>query len=178
MIKTASAHGFTTDELHKLENAMIAANRVLASDAFKQGLLAHKDERGISGFAGSLCTPATVCRVMTEGDASLTLFIQSYSWWNFGKRSEVAHEDDSGVTFNRRFYYGEDIPSLVNTLVHEMAHAKGFEHDYGRTARRPYSIPYACGDIAENILRLEVPGVDDRSVVQVDPASAVVSLHP
>jgi len=45
------------------------------------------------------------------------------------------------------------VPELVGNLVHEWLHKIGFDHDYRATSLRPYSVPYAIGDIAEKIAR-------------------------
>ena len=45
------------------------------------------------------------------------------------------------------------VPELVGNMIHEWLHKLGFDHDYRATALRPYSVPYAIGDIAEKIAK-------------------------
>jgi hypothetical protein len=43
---------------------------------------------------------------------------------------------------------------MVNTLTHEYTHTKSgglYTHPYRRTGSRPQTVPYAIGDIAEEI---------------------------
>lgn len=145
MIKISSAQFFSDSESCKLDKALALADQVLIDPRFQAEIEA------IPSFPDPDKTPTgkEVMAALSRGDIMLALTIMSYSWWNIGKRGEVAHEDDSGVTFNRRFFSTQDLPSLTATIVHEGLHQQGFSHDYARTARREQQSPYRVGDIAE-----------------------------
>tara|TARA_B100001971_G_C18268010_1_gene596174 strand:+ start:22773 stop:23297 length:525 start_codon:yes stop_codon:yes gene_type:complete len=42
---------------------------------------------------------------------------------------------------------------LAAFMAHEQCHNLGFEHDFRRTARRPFSVPYAVGGIISKLIR-------------------------
>lgn len=144
MINILSAKNFTTCEICTLNKAHQLTERVLDDEAFRAEVGAIPLFPDPSGpTAGSEVLAAL------EKPVSVNLTIQSYPWWNVGKRGEVAHENSSGVTFNRRFWNPNDLPAIVDTLIHEMLHQLGFSHDYERTARRDDQSPYRVGRIAE-----------------------------
>lgn len=159
MLTIASENGFTPAELTKVTDGFDLANEVIASDAFKQGVLAHTKLDGSRGFENTDDTPEEVYAKLTSGDSSIAISVRSYSPLDVAKRHEVAHENpDGGVVFNRKFFSNEDLPSLVNTIVHEYCHTRGFTHDRDATARRPFSTPYGVGAIAQKVaLQLLAP---------------------
>jgi hypothetical protein len=152
MLTIADDHGFSQDELIKVSQGFDMANRVLPSKDFHQRILAHHKLDGTPGFENTDDTPEQVYTRLTTGDAAIRISIQSYPWYDFPKRNEVAHENpDGGVVLNRKFFANEDVPSLVNTIIHEYCHTRGYVHDHEPTARRPYSVPYGVGDIAHTV---------------------------
>ncbi len=46
-----------------------------------------------------------------------------------------------------------DEAELAGHLFHEWTHQLGFEHDFNNTLRRPYSVPYALGEIIEDLAK-------------------------
>jgi hypothetical protein len=133
---------FTTAEIQKLEQALDMANKVLLSDSFKGSVSAAR-------FTSTNDNGVEVYQRLMSKDWEVPFAIQSYSRWQFWKWREVANEDESGlVTFNRKFFTTQSIPSLVNTVVHETCHVAGYSH---RSATDYNSVPYQVGSIAEEV---------------------------
>lgn len=54
---------------------------------------------------------------------------------------------------NTRYFNTNSHSDVVGNVVHEWLHKLGFEHDFKRTARRPYSVPYAVGKIMRELVK-------------------------
>ena len=48
------------------------------------------------------------------------------------------------------FFKKATYKQIAGSLVHEYCHKQGFIHDFKRTARRPYSVPYQVGNWIAN----------------------------
>lgn len=57
---------------------------------------------------------------------------------------------DATIYVNRKFHDGYSVCSEASGNGHEMLHVLGFDHDYNRTARRPYSVPYSWNAMADS----------------------------
>ncbi len=57
------------------------------------------------------------------------------------------------IYVNRKFYDRYTSAQIARNLMHEWLHKIGFSHDSDATSRRPYSVPYAIGEIVERLLR-------------------------
>lgn len=68
------------------------------------------------------------------------------------------NQDTQEIFINTK-YFNDNLNSLagncaiIGNIVHEYMHKIGFDHDYFSTGLRPYSVPYAIGDIAETVTR-------------------------
>ena len=54
------------------------------------------------------------------------------------------------VSFSTKYLY-QNAPRKANTIMHEWLHLIGFEHEKEYTDTRGYSVPYAVGDIVQEI---------------------------
>jgi hypothetical protein len=145
----ASTAGFSTGELAKLDQALARANEVVAAAAFKSLVLAYQKDDGTPGFEATTDTAQQVFDKLTAADAAIVIAIRSYSWIELGKRREVAHEDSSGgVVLNRRFFTTENLDDLVDTIIHEFCHVRGYHH---RSAHDYRSVPYGVGQLAGQV---------------------------
>jgi hypothetical protein len=50
--------------------------------------------------------------------------------------------------FLPRLHTREGICDIVNNVVHEYMHKVGYSHSFFNSAKRPYSVPYAVGNLA------------------------------
>lgn len=149
--------GYSPLEKQKLDRAMVKLAEVLNSREFKDAVLSHT-YAGKPGFASDSRTPAEIYAVIragkenftsaADGEVDLNVALENFSWF---QRNVVGYTTPSSdtVTTNRRFYAGFDESEIAGHLGHEWLHKVGFEHDFKATARRPYSVPYALGDLIE-----------------------------
>lgn len=61
------------------------------------------------------------------------------------------------VWMNTKYFNRYSTIQIAANLFHEWLHKLGFDHDYDRTMRRKYSVPYAIGYIVRDIARR--PGI-------------------
>ena len=73
----------------------------------------------------------------------------------FAKRitsSDVARVIPNRVWTNDKFFTTNSLGKVAGNIVHEWTHKLGFEHDFNSTARRNYSVPYAVGNIIQELV--------------------------
>lgn len=79
--------------------------------------------------------------------------LQAYSkWWPLGSAVGFTDADAGKIYTKWHFIKNAEIKELAAHYAHEYCHCIGFEHDYDNTPERPFSVPYAIGDIVENII--------------------------
>jgi hypothetical protein len=158
-VSVARATGYSALERQKLDRAMVKLGEVLGSREFKDAVLGHTFA-GKPGFASDDRSPAEVYAVIraakerytsaADGEVDLNLELRSLSWFHRGVVGYTSEGSDT-ITTNRRFFSGFDESALAGHLGHEWLHTLGFEHDFKATARRPFSVPYALGDLIESL---------------------------
>jgi hypothetical protein len=163
MIKIKSLKGATTQEIGKLDQALVLANRTWNEQAFWDGVKMARFD-GVSGTA--------VSNRLTMADPALfalDLYIYNQPWYKRWSSETAVENPDGSIGFERRYFTRATLPELVNTIFHEVSHKAGFSHDFRATARRPWSVPYLVGSIAERIASalLSAPKVQAESVVEV-----------
>jgi hypothetical protein len=151
--------GYSAAERAKLDRAMVKLGAVLSSREFRDAVLNHT-YAGKPGFANDERAPAEIYAVIraakerytdaADGEVDLNLSLRSLSWFQRGVVGYTSEDSDT-ITTNRRFFSGFDESEVAGHLGHEWLHTLGFEHDFKATARRPFSVPYALGDLIETL---------------------------
>lgn len=150
MIKIASAQGFTTAEIQKLQSAIDLLNRVMVSDDFKAGILEFE-------FDSTNDTALEVYQRLTGQDWAVDFSIVTPPWYKRWFSKEVAHEcTDGSVVFDRNKFSAQSLPSVANTALHETCH----KAKYGHASAHDYnSVPYGAGNEAEQVANRIVAGL-------------------
>lgn len=156
-VSVGRATGYSALERQKLDRAMVKLGEVLSSREFKDAVLGHTFA-GKPGFASDERPPAEIYAVIraakerytssADGEVDVNLELRSLSWFHRGVVGYTSEGSDT-ITTNRRHFAGFDEAELAGHLGHEWLHTLGFEHDFKATARRPFSVPYALGDLIE-----------------------------
>jgi hypothetical protein len=158
-VSIGRATGYSAAERAKLDRAMVKLGAVLSSREFRDAVLSHT-YGGKPGFANDARAPAEIYAVIraakerytdaADGEVDLNLSLRSLSWFQRGVVGYTSEDSDT-ITTNRRFFSGFDEAEVAGHLGHEWLHTLGFEHDFKATARRPFSVPYAVGDLIETL---------------------------
>jgi hypothetical protein len=93
-----------------------------------------------------------------EGKEELSASID-YIWdldlrlrWLFSSNTlAYTSSNTSQITINSRYFKGGADFSIAGTICHEYLHKLGYSHPREYSTVRDYSVPYAIGDICENI---------------------------
>ncbi|MBF0298718.1 MAG: hypothetical protein HQK51_08360 [Oligoflexia bacterium] len=80
----------------------------------------------------------------------MDLVVSSY-YKKFTSTVGYTYPNINKIYVNAKFYDHYNPAQIAGNFVHEWCHKLGFIHDYNRTARRAYSVPYAVGYIVEKL---------------------------
>ncbi len=154
-----AARDFTPFERHKLLQGASIVEQVMNSDEFKNAILNHSFNDA-PGFANTLHTNQEIYDLLMKGSEALTpgddyemdidITIYTSNW--FG-RNTVGYTYPSTIRtwINRRCFVYYAPSSIAGNLAHEWCHKLGFDHDFYPSAIRPFSVPYAVGNIVNEL---------------------------
>jgi hypothetical protein len=149
--------GFGSRDLLKIRSAAQELEVVLRSDAFRQRVL-HFGHDGDTSFSNNngLSNEQVYDTLMsgredysTQYDSTANLDLTLYKP-PFYKRWSVVGYGYPGtpeIYLNRNYFQVFTVAEVAGNLAHEWCHKLGFDHDYKSTSVRPYSVPYAVGEI-------------------------------
>ena len=157
-----SAKNFNDTQAAHLEASRDLLERIVNSEEFKQRVL-HVSYQGQETFVqnnglsnlqvyNKILEAAEQLPSPTEANRVIDLSVQLYTSSYFG-RNVVGYTspDTPTIYMNTYFYNGATPGESASNMMHEWMHKLGFDHDYNSTARRPYSVPYAIGDIVDQM---------------------------
>lgn len=95
-------------------------------------------------------------------DGDIDLFLHLY----FANNNVIGYTNQATeeIFINKKFFLGNlETPAgnaaIIGNIVHEYMHKMGFDHSYFNNSTRPYSVPYAVGDLAEKVTYDIIKGV-------------------
>lgn len=135
----------TQDEKNALNRIVDKMMAIQASNCFSN-YIKEPSTMLDAGQLNMLTIDQAIKKVITSRvNTTLTYYYQSRNW--FTKTLVIGYENGDGkIHANRAAWdYMSDCEKASN-LGHELSHQLGFHHDFERTARRPYSLPYVIGD--------------------------------
>jgi hypothetical protein len=69
----------------------------------------------------------------------------------FSKAIGYTYPNVTWVKSNLRFLRSMSIAEIAGHIAHEHCHKLGFKHDFKKTKKRPFSVPYAIGNIVSTL---------------------------
>jgi hypothetical protein len=159
-VQIRKANYFSATQLAKLNSAREFLEKVLNSEEFKQKVLHHTynnqetyvQNGGLTNLQiyKKMMMGAESYPVQTEANRTMDFFAELY----YSRKNVIGYTNPSTATvFMNSKYFNYFTPAQVaGNMVHEWLHKLGFEHDYDRTARRPFSVPYAVGDMVDELM--------------------------
>ena len=126
---------YKAQELEVLEIATRLSNEVTASSCFKNFMAKRSLVQ-----TGGLTNQEVITKVSTT---KLTVPVQMY----YQNNGVIGYRNPPKPTIytNRKFHAGASACARASNLTHEWSHVLGFKHDFKRTKRRPFSVPYSIG---------------------------------
>jgi hypothetical protein len=159
----ATTEGFSPADLTKLDRALMLVERVLNSEEFHRKVLGF-EWRAQRRFAENqgLTNEAILARIFDaeehsrpgrNGTLDLKLqLVRSRNPWS--RVPGWTRPGDDTIWLNSRFFRRSDwtAADVAGNLVHEWLHQLGFTHPYQATPDRPFTVPYAVGEIVSDLL--------------------------
>jgi hypothetical protein len=84
--------------------------------------------------------------VDSEMDLDMTLYYKNNSTVGY------TYPDTLKIWVNKKFFAGYTYGQVAANALHEWSHKVGFTHSFNNNASRPYSVPYAIGTIAREMV--------------------------
>ena len=85
-----------------------------------------------------------------EDNHTMDLNLRMY-WAPFSRVIGYTTPNSDTINNNRKFFRRMSNQELAGHYFHEWLHKVGFDHEFNWTPERPYSVPYAVGDIVSEI---------------------------
>jgi hypothetical protein len=145
----------------KAREAVASFVKIYNSDEFKLRVVNFK-WKGQNQFADSagltneqvynkILSGSEIANAGNDFDADINL--KAYSkGWPLGSAIGFTDPDDNLIYTKWHFIKKSTVKELAAHYAHEYCHCLGFEHDFEDTDQRPFSVPYAIGDIIEELL--------------------------
>ena len=161
-IAIQSAKNFNSTQLQHLEKSRALLEQIVNTEEFKQRVLhftyqgqeTYVQNQGLTNLQiyNLIMRAAEQLPQKTAINQTMDLSVQLYTSSWFG-RNVVGYTTASTSTIymNTYFYNSASPGDSAANMIHEWLHKLGFEHDYNSTTRRPYSVPYAIGNIVSEM---------------------------
>jgi hypothetical protein len=147
---------FTAEQRTKLEQALVVANRVLGSTAFRDQLSAI-ERFNYSGDDGSAVYAALLAKSYTlefDAVAKYAIRVRVFGRTITRKSKMIARtgEGSGKITFNTARMADFDVGYYAGTIVHELTHIAGYHH-WGNSPTRANqrSVPYRVGVLVRQL---------------------------
>lgn len=150
---------FSKRQRQKILAALVKLKKAINSDAFRKRVLAHRFA-GKQTYANNngLTNQQIYNKIMAgaekyfpkkdyEMDLDVTMYYEDTSVIGY------TYPNTTRIWVNSKFFNKFSHSSIAGNLTHEWLHKIGFGHDFEATARRPYSVPYAVGNILRSLIR-------------------------
>lgn len=140
----------------KYNQAVVIFKKVIAMQAFKDAVLTHK-YNGSIGYSSTSRSPAYIYQNILDGDEKLTpeknnaLDIEVQFYYENSTIIGYTYGNIKRIYVNTKYFDTFKPSSVAGNLMHEWCHKLGYDHDVSRTTRRPYSVPYALGNMMSTL---------------------------
>lgn len=157
-----SATNFNSSQLAHLEESRALLERIVNSEEFKQRVLhftfngqeAFHQNNGLTNLQiyNKIMAAAEELPKVTPANQVIDLTVQLYTSSWFGRNVVGYTSPDTSTIYMNTYSYNYATPAgTASNMLHEWLHKLGFDHDYYSNSSRPYSVPYAIGDIIEQM---------------------------
>ncbi len=151
---------FSQADHDKLRGAAFLLSRIVNSEAFRQRILQFS-VNGVERFhMNQGLTNEQILERINAGresysqtdDHSIDLALTLYrKWWRPWSVVGYTNPGKPEIFLNRNYFNVFQLNQIAGNLMHEWCHKIGFEHEYRSTRLRPFSVPYAVGQIVVDL---------------------------
>lgn len=162
-VNLVESRGFEGERLSKLHRSLELLERVFASDPFRAEMLGFRFQ-GRPGFANAdgLTNKQVLEHIhaaqesyhpVPDGIAQLYLNLYTPPYLRRWATVGYTYPDQADIFMNAYYFDSFREEQIAGNVAHEWMHKLGFDHDFRATTRRPYSVPYAVGEMVVRIGR-------------------------
>lgn len=160
----AHLRNFKKSDAAKIYAAKEILEKVMNSEEFKEAVLGHKFNGQVTFHQNNGMSNQEIYDhimsgaedLMPEADGIMNFDLSLYRSWNpFSKVKGYTKPDTMRIWMNKKFFRKRSWTPIdvASNMAHEWVHKMGFGHDFYNDAERPYSVPYAIGDIVGRLAR-------------------------
>ena len=160
-VQLDSVNGFSEADFAKLKAASCLMESVIRSEEFREHVYAFTWEGGDKFADNRGLSNVQIYEMLQEGreaysddaDQVANLRLKLYSPPFFKRWGVVGYgfAGDPMIFINKNYFHIFSLAEVAGNFAHEWCHKLGFEHDFRRTAKRPYSVPYGIGKIVTDL---------------------------
>lgn len=148
---------FDNADEEKVLEALDLIRRVVRTPEFRSRVLNHK-YNGVKGYASTSKSTAQIYQSFVDGAETLRpeknhvmdLQLELYTN-NSNNVVGYTYPNVLKIWMNTKYFNRYEPCEVARNLFHEWTHKLGYGHDSAVTARRPYSVPYAVGNIIQDL---------------------------
>ena len=150
--------GFDSEQSDKMQDALARLKLAVNSLKFEELVISHTyqdeltyvDNNGLYNeeIYEKIMLGAEV--LQPDEDNEIDLIVNLY----YSNNSTVGYtyENSKEIWINQKFFDLNSQAEIAGNILHEWTHKLGFKHDFYSTSSRNYSVPYAVGEMIEQII--------------------------
>lgn len=146
----------TSERQAKFNKAIAIIKKVVASTAFRDRIL-NFTYNGQKAFVDTTKTNAQVYQSILDAAEELipaknnTMNMEVETYYTNNSTVGYTNSGTTRIYVNTKFFDSYQPYNVANNLFHEWLHKVGYSHAYYYSTSRDYSVPYAVGDIIEEL---------------------------
>jgi hypothetical protein len=131
---------------------------VINSTAFKERVLNHTYQGVRTFYDNEGLTNEEIYEAIMLGSEDLnpgdneTIDIDITLYFRNNSTVGYTYPNVNKIWVNNKFFAGFSLGKVAANVAHEWTHKIGFGHDFNRTTRRNFSVPYGVGTIIQELV--------------------------
>jgi hypothetical protein len=154
----ATLRDFTPEQELKMREALKRLKIVINSTAFKERVLNHTYQGVRTFYDNEGLTNEEIYEAIMLGSEDLnpgdneTIDIDITLYFRNNSTVGYTYPNVNKIWVNNKFFAGFSLGKVAANVAHEWTHKIGFGHDFNRTTRRNFSVPYGVGTIIQELV--------------------------
>lgn len=149
---------FSAQQAQKMDEAIEKLVAIVNSEKFKQRVLNHTYNGVLTFVDNEGLTNREIYERLMQGSETLNPAIDSEMdiditlYYSNNSTVGYTYPNSERIWVNDKFFRSNSLGRVAANVIHEWTHKLGFDHDFNRTTRRNYSVPYGIGTIVRQLI--------------------------